>query len=192
MKAEILSLLSFGLGAGSSLLSTYLTNKNQLKRDNEKYKNDLLIQERKNEFEIKQNYRIELLADLERLNNIVGKLENSISLTSSVIESDKKLAYQDFDAKYQEELNGIIEVESLVISKFTEMHDTICKISGLHNQYWGNQRLLLMIDIKEEKERYIRMQRKIIEVANETASEIAKVRRKSLELGYELRHKYLA
>lgn len=184
-------IISFLLGAGVTILTTLLNNRYQLKRDKLKFENDLILEDKKNEFELDKISRVELLSDLERLNTIVGKLEHSISLTSSVIESEKELSHLDFDSKYQKELEHLIELESLTVSKFTEIYDTVCSLSGLHNQYWGNQRLLLLTDINTDRESYVSLQSRIIKISNKSKKEISKIRNLSLQFAKRTKNKYV-
>ncbi len=193
MNIEFLqTIITLLIGAGITYLTTYMNNRNLLKRDDKKYKHELSIEKNKIEQELNQKYRLELLNDLEKLNLIVGKLDNSISLTSSVIESTHKISAKEFDNKYLEEVCDIIQLECLGVSKFTDMHDLISSISELHNQFWGNQRLLLMSDVNEDKEVYTKLHMELIEISNKTHSLTQEIKKESIGIARKIKNKYVA
>ncbi|WP_440067370.1 hypothetical protein [Tenacibaculum discolor] len=187
----IISLISAGLGAGISLISVYINNKSQLNRDRLKYQNDFKLENLKIENDSNLKYRTELLQNIERLNIILGKIENYISLTTSVIESSHKLSSEEFDKKYIQERFEIIELESIVIAYFPDLFENIRRVNGMHNNYWGHQRLLLMTEIETQKESYVSLQKKIIEISNETYSEIDKTRNKIITVSENIKNKYV-
>jgi len=192
MDTGIISLLSAGLGAGITLLSVYFNNKNQIKRDQLKYQNDLNIERLRIENETHKKYRTELLQNIERFNNILGKIENSLSLTNSVIQSSNNLSSEDFDKKYLSEQIELVELESISIAFFPDLIDSIKRITALHNNYWGNQRLLLKINIKTKREQYISMQSRIIEISNKTFPEIRNIKTDILKISKKIKSKYVA
>lgn len=177
---DINGIIGFILGAGATLLTAFMNNRYQLKRDKLKFDNEFIIQEKKKHFDLNQINRKELLIDLNRLNLIVGKLENSIDLTSSINDSEKKLTHLDFDVKYQKEIDFIIELNSLSVLKFPEINDSACILSGLHNQYWECLRLLLLSN--KDKEDFSSSIKNIIEIKGKTAIEVSKIRNLSLKL----------
>ncbi len=188
----IISLISTGLGAGISLLSVYLNNKFQLRRDKLKYRNDFDLESFKIENESNHKYRTELLQNIERLNIILGNIENSISLTTSVIQSSNKLSSEEFDKKYLMERVELVELESIAIAYFPDLFDNIRRITGAHNNNWGHQRLLLETDIETDRKSYSSLQSKIIEISNETNLEIISARNKMISKSESIKNKYIA
>lgn len=84
---------------------------------------------------------------------------------------------EEFDKIYRKELEQLISLKSIIISRFPDFYDSILKIDGYHNNYWGNQRILLHVDYNENKEDFRVIQTKIIEIANETNREINELNR---------------
>jgi len=159
-------------GAAIPIITSLISNYTQRKRDILKYKNDRVSELEKREFEEKKEYRLFLIKSIEEIIGLLGIFDHSISITSSVIHSRKKLKIEEYDEVYQKEVEQLIKLKSIILARFPDFYDTVLKIDGCHNRYWGEQRLLLLNDIKTELNEFqIKMDR-ILEVANETTEEI--------------------
>jgi len=159
-------------GATIPIITSYLNNKYQVRRDIMKYDNEREIEKEKREFDEAKNNRIYLIQNIEKVNGLLSYFEHSISLTSSVINSSNNMKTEEFDLIYRKELEQLISLKSIIIARFPDFYCNILRIDGYHNNYWGNQRLLLHIDINKDKEGYLALQREITEIANKTSSEI--------------------
>lgn len=159
-------------GAGISLSTTYFVSKNQVKRDKVKFENESKIKKEKREFEEISSNKKNILENIEKICGLLSYFEHSISLTSSVIDSSNKMNPEEFDKFYKKELKQLTKLKSLIVSRFPNLYNNIQIIDNHHNNYWGNQRLLLQLDIKSEKEDYLIIQKKIIEITYKTRSEI--------------------
>jgi hypothetical protein len=178
-------------GAAIPIITTFFNNRSQTERDVLKYENDRKIEFEKREFEDVKNYREYLMKTVEEIHQLLSYFEHAISLTKSVIDSSKKLKSEEFDAKYENELEKLIQLKSIVVSRFPDYYDDVLKIGSLHNHYWGYQRGLLKIDVKENMKGYSSMQEKIIETANKTGKEIDNLIFKLKKYSEKVNEKYL-
>lgn len=176
MKPEYITIVSFSLGAMSTILVTHLNNRASNKRELQRINHERQTHFDKLRFEQLKSDKKEVVDNLKAFNLLLGKLEHSISLTSSVIESDRKMTISDFDTKHQEELSWLIELEAIAIVAFPNVHDEVLVLSGLHSHYWGNQRLLLMQDFEKDRKHFDVLQKEVIRIARESNVEIEKLR----------------
>ncbi|KFF17766.1 hypothetical protein [Flavobacterium hydatis] len=159
-------------GAAIPIITTFFNNKSQTKRDTLKYKNDLKTAIENREFEEAKNYREYLMKTVEEIHQLLSYFEHNISLTKSLIESTKKLTPEESDTIYENELEKLIRLKSIVLSRFPDYYDNILNIAALHNIFWGNQRTLLGINIKENTEGYRLTTELLFETQNKTRKEI--------------------
>jgi hypothetical protein len=148
---------------------TYLSNKIQIK-------NKYNIEKLKIEKEQNENLRKEKLFAIKEINNIIGLFERYISLTQSVIESSIKMDVNEFHLQYLEKDKRLVDLQTLIAIYFPDLFNEARELLGLHNKYWGNQNILLRIDIKEDRNGYSSVQRSIIEIAKKASIVIEKIR----------------
>lgn len=148
------------LGAFIMGAFTYLSNKIQIK-------NNYNIEKLKIEKKQKENLRKEKLLAIKEINDIIGFFERYISLTQSIIESSIKMKVNDFHLQYLEKDKKLVEIQTLASMYFPDLLENIKKLFGVHSRYWGNQNLLLRIDITENFEGYKSMLKPITEVEEE-------------------------
>lgn len=148
------------LGAFTMGAFTYLSNKIQIK-------NNYNIEKLKIEKEQKENLRKEKLLAIKEINDIIGLFERYISLTQSIIESSIKMKVNDFHLQYLEKDKKLVEIQTLASMYFPDLLENIKKLFGVHSRYWGNQNLLLRIDITENFKGYKSMLKPITEVEEE-------------------------
>ncbi|MEO5181760.1 hypothetical protein ABH207_21625, partial [Bacteroides ovatus] len=110
---------------------------------------------------------------------LLSYFEYSISLTSSCIDTTKKLSVTEHDNAYKKELIKIHRLVSL-ICVYTPYYNYIRTIEGSHSVYWGRQRTLLLIEYEEDKERYNNVLNTVVQTAQECSKNIS-------NLIYELR-----
>lgn len=166
------AIITLIIGGTISILTMYFNNKAQFHRDELKLKNDRIIENEKRQFEINNYHRDYLLKSIEEVHCLLIHFEYQISLTKSVIDSSKKLNFIDFDLYYENEIEKLSKLKSITLSRFPNHYDQVVKIDNLYNNYWGHQRLLLQIDVKNERENYSNLQGKIIEISNRTNEEM--------------------
>lgn len=178
-------------GAAIPIITIFFNNRSQNKRDILKYENDRKMEFEKREFEDVKNYREYLMKTVEEIYQLLSYFEHAISLTKSVIDSSKKLKPEEFDMKYEKELEKLILLKSIVVARFPDYYDNVIKIEGLHNCYWGYQRSLLLPDVNDNIKNYSSKQEKIIETANKTSKEIDDLMFKLIKYSKKVNEKYL-
>jgi len=161
-------------GAGISLLTTYLNNRYSLKRDKFKFDNERQIEIDKRELDKQKETRLTLISNSESALSLIFEFEHSIGLTSSVIDSSAKMTHLEFDSKYRNELNVLVKLKALVATRFPDFYDKITKLDGLHNQYWGYQRLLL-IDTNQNGDNLMALTKEIRRIETEANEEVRNV-----------------
>lgn len=175
----------FFTGAASSIITTYLNNKYQVQRDIKNNENDRKVALENRAFTEKKENRSNLTRSIERVNGFLSYLEHSISLTSSVIDSSRNMTSEQFSVIYRKELVQLRILKSIIISRFPDFYNHILRIEGHHNNYWGSQTRLLKINIKENMDAYERMLKQIIEIVNNTNSEISELNNELRKLAEE-------
>ena len=161
------TLLGAIIGGFFTLKATKINNISQLERDRENHKKDYDIEKLKIEKEQKENLRKEKLLAIKEINNVAGQFERYISLIRSNIESSIKMNVNDFYLQYLERDKKIVEIQTLASMYFPDLLENIRRLFGVHSRYWGNQNVLLRIDIKEDFEGYKSMLKPIIELGEE-------------------------
>ncbi|MTD67702.1 hypothetical protein [Flavobacterium sp. LC2016-13] len=159
-------------GAAIPIITTFFNNKSLTKRDIMKYENDRKIATEEREFEQSVNYKENLIKTVGEIYQLLSYFEHNISSTKSLIESTKKLTPDEWDTKYENELEKLIQLKSIVIARLPDYYDSIIIISNLHNVFWGYQRTLLMTDPKENMEGYRSLTEILIETQNKARKEI--------------------
>lgn len=183
------TLLSTAIGSIITWITVYLKDVLQTKRDKFRFQHDFAVEKLKIESETSERHRSELLQNMKEVNNTIGKIEGSISLTASVIESSCKLNYNDFDQKHLDERLDLINVRSIAVIYFRDLINNIENVINLHNNYWGHQRMLLREDVNTNQQSYMALQKKIIEISNEALSEVVKIRHRTTEIAADVNGK---
>lgn len=181
------TLLGAIIGGFFTLRVTKINNISQLERDKENHKKDYDIEKFKIEKEQKENFRKEKLLAIKEINNIAGQFERYISLIQSSIESSIKMNVNDFHLQYLERDKKIVEIQTLASMYFPDLLENIRKLFGVHSRYWGNQNLLLRIDITENFEGYKSMLKPITEVGEEAFAITKEIRDQLLKKAEILR-----
>lgn len=181
------TLLGAIIGGFFTLRVTKINNISQLERDKENHKKDYDIEKLKIEKEQKENLRKEKLLAIKEINNIAGQFERYISLIQSSIESSIKMNVNDFHLQYLERDKKIVEIQTLASMYFPDLLENIRKLFGVHSRYWGNQNLLLRIDITENFEGYKSMLKTITEVGEEAFAITKEIRDQLLKKAEILR-----
>lgn len=161
------TLLGAIIGGFFTLRVTKINNISQLERDKENHKKDYDIEKLKIEKEQKESLRKEKLLAIKEINNVAGQFERYISLIRSNIESSIKMNVNDFHLQYLERDKKIVKIQTLASMYFPDLLENVRKLFGVHSRYWGNQNILLRIDVKEDFEGYKSMLKPIIELGEE-------------------------
>lgn len=159
-------------GAAIAIITSFFNNKFQLRRDIIKFENDRKIEIERREFEKANSIRLELLKTIEKIHELLNYFKDSISLTSSVIDSSNGISCQEFNMIHKKELKQFRNLKSIIQTRFPNLLNNILRIEGHHSNYWGNQNLLLGIDASTNFESYQIIQKKLIEIADKASSEI--------------------
>lgn len=176
------------VGAALPIITMAINNRLQVRRDLMKYDNDRRIETEKREFQEAKDNKVNMLQSIEKAYGLLSYFEHTISLTSSVIDSTNNLTSEEADAIYRKELKQLTSLKSIIIARFPDLYDDILKIDADHSNYWGNQRLLLKIDINTDYERYTTMQQIIITVVRKTNEDIYELREKFRNYSKTINH----
>lgn len=170
MERDILMIMSSVFGSAITLVATYMTNKFQLKKEREKIKAQYDIEHLKIEEQKKENVRKEKILELQEISKITSYFTNWLSLTNSVIQTSMKMEIKDFDSQYLKNCDKIAELQAKSLIHLPDLYQDIIQLKNIHNTYWGNQRLLLGIDINQRYEAFADKQRIVIEVSDKAYS----------------------
>ena len=151
------------LGATFTLIGIFITNRQQQKRDKLNHLHIERIESDRHKFEENKIFRTYIKNEIKKIYYLISSIQNNVSLTSSVIDSSEDLSVTEYDAKYKKEAESFMELESIINTEFPEFHEKILKLKGIHNKYWGTQRLLLMQDIKNA-EPFFSIQKEVIKI----------------------------
>ena len=192
MTTELLTLIGAILGAGITLISVFLNNKFQLRRDSLKYVNDYNIEKLKIESETKSNHELSILNNIENAIQLLSEIQLEISLTKSVIDSSNNLKFKDFDVNYLKENNKLAQIQAKSLIYFPQVLNKVENIVGFYNNYWGHQRILLMHYEQDRKENPGGLFEKVIQASDNTSREIVIIKNDLLELANKITNKYVA
>lgn len=181
------TLLGAIIGGFFTLRVTKINNISQLERDKENHKKDYDIEKLKIEKEQKESLRKEKLLAIKEINNVAGQFERYISLIRSNIESSIKMNVNDFHLQYLERDKKIVKIQTLASMYFPDLLENVRKLFGVHSRYWGNQNILLRIDVKEDFEGYKSMLKPIIELGEEAFAITKEIRDQLLKKAEALR-----
>lgn len=157
----------------SAFLTYYLKNRNDIKkhkRELEKQRINLANENKKTLFELTNSEASKIFYNL-------SALESSVSLTSSVIDSSRSLSLEQFDLWYRGTLDHVHIIKASINSNFHECYNLIKIIEASFNNYWGLQRILLLIDVKTENERFGPQQQEVIKICNDFSKVTEDLRR---------------
>lgn len=161
--------LNIIVGSFITLISLYFANHYQLKRDELKYLRDKELEKDKRNSEnevLKINEFKKMIIEVSKLLTII---DMNISLTRSVIDSTKKITLEEFDEIYKLECETLYELNKYSILYLNEQQNTINNIINLYNNFWGNQRILI---INSDKQTNSIILEKIIQISNDISTEI--------------------
>ncbi len=186
MDEIIATLIATGFGSGIAFLTTYLNNKSQTQREIRKSENDFKIEKYKIDSDARLKYQMNISKHIEEASLIVCKIQHSISLTKSVIDASEKLNFQNFDQNYLIEIKKLSRVESKALIYFSQVYEKVRTLVSLYNNYWGQQRLLLMCDLTTEYQGYKARLIEIIQIAEKAYTIIEKIKGELLNIGNEI------
>lgn len=176
-----------GIAGGMlTLLSTIISNKYLLKRERDKIESQFDLKKLDIENEKSANIRKEKLLAVREINNTVGNFERLLSLTNSIIESSAKMGRKEFDYQYLEQYKDLVNLQTMVGIYFPKLYSEVRDLIAIHNKYWGNQRILLGINVYENFDNYVAMQKNIIEISDKAFVKIRNIREESLEMFKDL------
>ncbi|WP_010665269.1 hypothetical protein [Marinilabilia salmonicolor] len=173
MTKEIIDNIIFLItGAAIPIIISLINNYTQGKRDIQKFKNDRISQQEKRKFEVQNEYKLFLRQSIEEIITLLGLLKHAVSITSSIIHSKKNISINEYDELYEKEVERLIKLKTLILTRFPEFSNKISSIEGCHNRYWGEQRMLLLINPKTELGEFQTKMERIFPITEETSNSI--------------------
>lgn len=108
-----------------------------MKRDLIRYKEEEKKESSNWAAERKREHEKDVASKILESHYLLCKVEDKMGLTSSVMESERKMSIIEFDDLYSEGLDAFHKLESTINTFASKNHDQIRKLRGLNNQYWG-------------------------------------------------------
>lgn len=176
ISGAIIASMGVIIGYGINLIGNYMNNKAQQKREEEKFERDIYIKEKEEQYKSNKDRIAAIVEIIELLNYF----EYSVSLTSSCIDTTKKLCVTEHDNTYRNELTKLHRLVSLISVYTPDYYNYIRTIEGNHSVYWGRQRTLLMMEYENDKEIYRNTLNAVVKTAQECSKNIS-------DLMYKLR-----
>lgn len=123
---------------------------------------------------------------MEDLHIILSKIDLENSQTMSYIQTDSNLELAKFRERYLDNCECLHKAEAIVDLYYPEMSDTMRRICGQSNVFWGYQEGVLRTDIKTNEIGYQFNLSKVIEAGDEISSLVSDLQNKILHRGKEL------
>jgi hypothetical protein len=113
-----------------------------------------------------------LIKKLFTINYLVSKLEDSISLTGNEIRVYRKMKPTEYDDLYLIEQGWVSKLKCTSLIYFDELYEHVQRLSGLHSQYWGFQRMILG---QQDTDNRHNLTNEITRISNETRKVTRKI-----------------
>lgn len=174
-----------------TVLGIYLNNILQANKDFKKAKMEETFYLKKDSIERqKEHYKLIKFA-ISKIHMLLSEIEDQCTLTSSYIDLTIQLSQSDYNKSFKSELKNLRKLRMLVDLYYPEFQSRIDKICGISNKYWGYQQSLLLNDSKNDKDHYLSIDKKIIELQSELGGIIQSIKLELIEKNRELDKKYL-
>lgn len=174
------------VGALAAYITARVTGRNQIKiaeigaRKDIELQEDRLLDER-----IKSEVTLER-EKLEVLHVILSKIALENSQTMSFIQSDSDMSLAEYRTRYLDNCARLHEAQAVSDIYYPEMSDSLERIYGQSNMFWGSQEGVLQTDIKENNEGWSANLREALKASKEISSKVRELQNKITERSQEL------
>lgn len=185
---EMYVFLGAVIGAVAAYITTKITVRNQVRiaeitaQKDVALQSDRLLHER-----VMAEVAIER-EELRKMHAILSRVALETSLTMSYMQSDNNMKLHEFRERYVESCHRLHEAKAISDIYYPEMSDSICKIYGQANVFWGHQESVLRTDIKHERGVWETSLSKVIKTGGEISSYSRVLQEKIATRGKELKN----
>lgn len=123
---------------------------------------------------------------LEKLHMILSKISLENSQTMSYIQSDSDFELKDFRGRYLDNCERLHRAHAITDIYYPDMSESIRKIYGQSNLFWGHQEGVIRIDIQKNKQGWESNLSKVIEAGHEIADHVRQLQKQIAGRGREL------
>ncbi len=186
MPKEMYIFLGAMVGALAAYITARVTSNKQLEIAQLNAQKELKLQEElffverlKSEVTLERN-------KLEILHMILSKIALENSLTMSFIQSDSNMELEIFRERYLENCYRLHKAKAIVDIYYPEMSESVSRIYGQSNIFWGYQEGVLRTDIKKNKSVYQYNLDNVLKAGNEIAIDVKNLQYKIIHCSEKL------
>lgn len=148
MEKELYLFVAASIGALAAYVTAKITSGTQLAIAKLSAEKDITLQrDRLQDERVKDALSIER-NKLDILHRTLSRISLENSQTMSYMQSDSNLSITDFRVRYLDNCDHLHEAMAIVDIYYPKMSDSLKKIYGQSNIFWGTQENLLRTDIK--------------------------------------------
>lgn len=156
------TIIATASGGLISIITLIINNRYSLFLEKKKYKKEFhLLQEQ--EISEQKRHKLELLLEATE---ILSYLADAISQTKSFMDMMKNITEFEHDEIYQQELNKVHRLESIIIVYFPQLYYDLRDMIGKHNIYWLQQRMFLITKYENNEKNWMDINCQVIEAAH--------------------------
>jgi hypothetical protein len=166
MPNETYVLAGATVGAFAAYVTAKITTNTQLNIARLNAEKDITLQR---ERLLEDRSRNELTVEREKLDALhrtLSRIALENSQTMSYIQSDSNMGVEDFRARYLENCERLHESMAIADIYYPKMSDSLRRIYGQTNIFWGNQENLLRTDIKTNREGWQSLLANVLEASD--------------------------
>lgn len=167
MPNEIYILAGAGVGAAAAYITAKITTASQLNIARLNANKDIRLQEDRLFDERLKNELLTERGKLDVLHRTLSRIELENSQTMSYMQSEAKLGIEDFRQRYLENCDRLHESMAIVDIYYPRMSESLQKIYGQMNIFWGSQENLLRTDIRTNKEGWNLLLSQVLDASKE-------------------------
>ncbi|ARS53513.1 hypothetical protein [Kushneria konosiri] len=185
---EMYIFLGAVIGAVAAYITTKITVRNQVRIAEINAQKDVVLQsDRLLHERVMAEVALER-KELRKMHVILSRVSLETSLTMSYIQSDNNMRLHEFRERYMESCHRLHEAKAISDIYYPEMSDSVCKIYGQTNVFWGDQESVLRTDIKDNRDVWECSLSKVIQTGNEISSYSRALQEKISNRGEELKN----
>lgn len=176
------------IGAVAAYITTKITVRNQVKIAEINAHKDIVLQ---SDRLLHERVRAEVTLEreeLRRMHVILSRVSLETSLTMSYIQAENNMGLHEFRERYLESCYRLHEVKAISDIYYPEMSDSVCKVYGQTNVFWGHQESVLRTDIKDNRDVWEASLSKVIQTGNDISIYSRALQEKISARGKELKN----
>jgi hypothetical protein len=172
MPKEMYIFLGAIVGALAAYITARITGRNQIRIAEIGANKDIQLQEERLFDDRVKSEVCREREKLEKLHIILSTIELENSLTMSNIQSSSKMTLNDFRTKYLENCARLHEAQSISDIYYPEMSESLGRVYGQSNIFWGYQEGVLRTDINENNDIYMGHLQEVLAAGKEISKHV--------------------